>query len=68
MKPDAAKFVHTVRQKSEADGTLLPIWSWKLQHGTVTVAFGERRDEQQARSAAEAAARNYGTGLLAVRS
>ena len=50
----ASTFVRMVHQKPDADGTLLPIWFWKLQHDNVTVAFGKRRSEQQARSAAEA--------------
>lgn len=64
---DAAKFVYTVRQKLDAEGKPLPIWSWRLQQGSVIVAFGERGSERQAVSAAQAAERNYGSGLAAAR-
>lgn len=63
VNADAARFVHTIRQKSDADGKLLPIWSWKLQQDGITVAFGEHRSEQQALLAAQAAERNFGSGL-----
>lgn len=65
---DGIRFVHTIRQKLDAEGKPLPIWSWRLQQGSVTVAFGERGSEQQAMSAAQAAKRNFGAGLDAVRS
>lgn len=61
----AAKFVRTIRQKTDADGKSLPVWSWRLQRSGVTVAFGERSSEQGATSAAQAAERNYGAGLEA---
>jgi len=64
----AAKFVQTIHQKLDAEGKLLPIWSWRLQRGNVTVAFGERGSEQQAMSAAQSAKRDHGAGLDAARS
>ena len=64
---DQAKFVRTVRQKTDADGTLLSVWSWRLQRGSVTVAFGERRTEQQAVFATQAAERNHGAFLETAR-
>ena len=64
---EAARFVHTVRQKLGADGKPLPVWSWRLQRNSITIAFGERSSEQQAMSAAQAAKRNHGVGLGAPR-
>lgn len=60
---EAPRFVHTVRQKMDTAGKPLPIWFWRLQQGNVTVAFGERRSEQQAILAAQAAERNYGSRM-----
>ena len=65
--PDQAKFVGTIRQKTDADGTLLSVWSWGLQRGSVTLAFGECRTEQQALFATQAAERNHGAALEAAR-
>lgn len=65
MSVEAAtpKFVQTVRQKVNAVGKAMPIWCWKLQRGNVTVAFGERCEEQAAVLAAQVAEQNYGRGL-----
>lgn len=65
MSVDVTEFTHTVRQRSGTNGTLLPIWSWKLLQGNITVAFGERRSEREAVLAAQAAERNFGFGLNA---
>ena len=46
-----------------AVGKAMPIWCWKLQRGNVTVAFGERCEEQAAVLAAQVAEQNYGRGL-----
>jgi hypothetical protein len=59
---DAPKFAHTVSQKMDASGGL-PIWYWRVQRGSETLAFGECRSERQAVSAAQVAEQNYGSGL-----
>lgn len=59
----APTFARTVSQKLDAEGKQLPIWYWRLQIGGVTIAFGERRSEEQANFAAQAAEQNYGSDL-----
>jgi hypothetical protein len=50
---EAARSVRTIHQKLDAEGKLLPIWSWRLQQGNGNAAFGERGSKQEAMSAAD---------------
>ncbi len=58
-----ASLSHEVWQKATDAGRTQPIWCWRLRQGDSTVAFGERRSEQQAILAAQSAEKNYGRTL-----
>lgn len=59
----ASDVSQVVRQKTGRDGSPLPVWSWQLLIGGVTVAFGERRTEQAARAAVQSAIQTQGLSL-----
>ncbi len=56
-------FSQEVWQRAAGNGRMQPVWCWRLRQGTITVAFGERRSEQQAILAAQSAEKYYGRTL-----
>lgn len=61
------RVIQNVRQKLDREGKPQPVWAWELSQGGVVLAFGERRTEAAARTAAEAASLTRGLSLAALR-